>query len=165
MDAGLSGDCRYWLAEAARWPCTCRGAELFLCDRCLIHTSLAAAAAAVDQRRWSVAHRAARRAAGIDGRLVPLRDRLEALAFVEREGAMAQDTMYSCGRTFGQHKELLTDVVIREQEFRRDQPHHEDDEEAGIHVHKQYVTCLSCNSTFTYPLPGDDEGARAEVAA
>lgn len=156
MDAGLSGEVRWWLHNVQDWPCLCRNSHA--CDRCWIRDSLAATAAHLTRRSWAAAHRAASRAAGIDSRLEALRDRLGLLASVlEGEGRMADPTVrYSCGRTYLEHREALRDVILRAEIFTTDGQLHEDDDAAGIHVHQQQVTCRGCHSSFSFALPGDD---------
>lgn len=174
-DATLRGEIEFWLRETFTWSCSCRGREMFLCDRCLILTSLEAAAAAVRGQDWPTAHRATRRAAGIDGRLAPLRDELEERAFAPyecMEVAMGsgpvrverhQDpgVLYSCGRTAAEHREIVLDVIRRECEFEIIQPLHA--EELGVHL--GLANCPGCGSTFSWPLPGHRERGEGEDEA
>lgn len=169
-DAELQNEVHFWLAEAHSWPCTCRGAEMLLCDRCLIHSSLEAAAGHVRAGDWSAAHRAVRRAAGIDGRLVALRDELEervlspyeqveiaiAPPMAEGSGPLVlpdrhQDpgVTYPCGLTYREHKELLSDVILREEGIslaQWDDVGPLGDKEGHGHL----VRHLGCRSTFVY---------------
>lgn len=155
VDEGIAGDLRYWLWESESWACTCRGAEMFLCDRCLISSSLDAAAAAVDRGDLATAHRAVMRACGIDGRLVPLRDALELLVhpYQSLEVAMArrqdEGVMYECGLSYAAHREIVRDAIRREGEMRREGQYH--DEDSGVHL--QLYTHPGCWSTFAAPLP------------
>lgn len=154
MDEGIALDVRWWLLESTCWDCTCRGAEMFLCDRCLISTSLDAAAVAVDLGDWATAHRAVLRAAGIDGRLVPLRDALELLVhpYQSLEVVDMGDTepKFRCGLTRSEHVEACGDAIIRGAEYVLGEQH---DEEVGTHL--QYATHRECGATFCLgTLPG-----------
>ena len=156
MDKGISENAAYWLSEATSWPCTCLGSER-ACGRCEIGSALAATAAAVDLGDWATAHRAVSRAAGQDGRLAALRDRLELLASTEREGRMEVTTepRFSCGLTRTEHVEACEDAIVRGAEYLLAEHH---DEEIGTHL--SLVTHLECGATLATALPGHvtDEG-------
>jgi hypothetical protein len=62
------------------------------------------------------------------------------------------DVIYSCGRTYRRHKELVADAFIRGCEFDVIAPLHDD--ERGVHLGQ--ATCAGCHSTFTWELAGHD---------
>jgi len=54
------------ISSTRDWPCTCGGAELARCDRCLIVGALATALDHVQAGEWADAYRAIYRAAAVD---------------------------------------------------------------------------------------------------
>lgn len=151
MDTTLAGEIGYWVGEVAGWPCSCQGAEMFLCDRCRVDESLRAAADHVAAGNTAAAARAVRRAAQIEGRLVKLRDQLEeevhAAPYEELHIAIGSGPAAAC--TAAEHAEITADAIRREAELEKIGQQH--DEELGIHLQ---LANHRCGSTLAWHLPG-----------
>lgn len=78
-------------------------------------------------------------------------------SFAQGSGLMrrVQDpsVMYSCGRTYAEHRAIAADAIRRHAEFDVIAPQHCDE----LQVHLGQCTCPGCGSTFSWPLPGHRE--------
>jgi hypothetical protein len=167
----------YWLDEVSNWTCTCGAGAMVLCHRCFVATSLEAALDHVKRGAWAPAHRAASRAAGIEGLVVPLRDALTVRVAASRavvaeiSGPVADyyDELLIVPPVIGgpvlrlplrvpspppactaeEHEEIVCDAVRREAELDKIGQHHD---RRGHHL--QLANHPVCGSTLAWPLAG-----------